>query len=469
MGGAVKQCRVGFAHQGRLLLRDRRLAWLLAAVLLSAIVMLAVGMATERAEARAVATAKAEEARVWAALPPGNPHAAAHFGRYAFREPGPLAPLDRGLSDALGTAVRLEGHQQNVATGRRIDGGGTLDGFARLDAAAVVALLGPLLLILAGFATFSGETVRALLRQEIAAGARPGATLAGRVAALALLTPILAAPLAVAGALLGAGVARVALLVGGHLLYLLTFLSLTLAASAWFRTPRAALATLLAFWAAATLVLPRVAPALAEALHPTISAAAMEAAITDEVLGGGGPDGQQARMERLKASLLARYKVDTVERLPINFGGVAFFEGERRSAAIYARHIATLYDGYAAQARTGRVLAALSPFLAIRPWSAALAETDMAAHRRMLDQAEAWRYRTVQALNRDIILHRPAAVEDYRADVDGITRGIEPTFTPEPLRDTLARQWPDLGVLLAWTAAAGALLWLALRRRIARP
>lgn len=463
------QWRVGFAHQGRLLLRDRQLAWLLGGVLLSAVVMLAVGIATERAMAREAAAAKAEEARVWAALPPGNPHAAAHFGRYAFREPGPLAPLDRGLSDALGVAVRLEGHQQNVATGRRIDGGGTLDGFARLDAAGVVALLGPLLLILAGFATFSGETVRALLRQEIAAGARPGATLAGRVAALVLLAPILAAPLAVAGALLDAGVVRVTLLAGGHLLYLLTFLLLTLAASAWFQTPRAALAVLLAFWASATLVLPRVAPALGEALHPTISAAAMEAAITDEVLGGGERDGQQARMERLKASLLARYKVDGVEQLPINFGGVAFFEGERLSAAIYARHMAAVHDGYAAQARTGRALAVLSPFLAIRPWSAALAETDMAAHRRMLEQAEAWRYRTVQALNRDIILHRPAAVDDYRANVHGITRGIEPTFTPEPLRDTLARQWPDLAVLLAWTGAAGGLLWLALRRRMARP
>lgn len=472
MRGGDGQWRLGVAHQLRLLTRDHRIVLLVGMVMLltaAALAAVAVGNAGIDRESMA---ARAAEARTWAALPRGNPHAAAHFGRYAFKPVSALAAIDRGMLDSLGVAVRLESHSQNPATLRPMDGGTVLADFARLDPATMVELLGPLLLILAAVATFAGPNADALLRQEVGAGARPSAMLLGRLIGLAILVPLLVAPVLLGGALVAgtAGLTRLALLALGLCVYLLGFLGLTLGASAWFGAARPALIAMLGFWAGGTLVLPRVAPAIAEAVRPTLSAAALEAAATEEVLKGGpeAPGTSDARMSRLKATMLARYHVRTVERLPIDFGGVAFFEGETLSSAIYARHMAALYNGYAAQALVQRALAFASPLLAIRPWSAALAGTDLAAHRHFLVEAEAYRYRYVQALNRDIILHRQTSDGDYLADIPVITRSVSLQPTSEPLKVVLARQWPDLAILICWAAASIALAVAALGHRTRR-
>lgn len=88
----------------------------------------------------------------------------------------------------------------------------------------------------------------------------------------------------------------------------------------------------------------------------------------------------------------------------------------------------------------------------------------MEAHRHFLAQAEAYRYETVQALNRDIKLNRKPGMREYASDVAAITRGIVFAPRPLPLSELLPRTALPFALLLAWLGAALALMRLAARR-----
>lgn len=470
MAGALVPVIAG--QQWRLLLRDRRLAVLPAALVLVLCTVALAAAALKGSQERERRAAETEEAHVWESQGLANPHGAAHFGRYVFKPTSPLAVVDPGLLPQLGTALKLEAHANNPARNRGIDGGTALDRFGVLSPAAMLQVLAPLLIILAGFSAFSGERARGLLRQELAAGVAPAALMAGRLAGLAVLVVLLlAAATTVAGfALMAAGggsadFTALLWMVLGYSLYLFTFAALTLAASAAFASARSVLVVLLAFWAMSTLFVPRIAPAIAEAAVPTATGPAFEAAVTQEVREGpSGHDPQDARLERLRRATMQRYGVTRIEDLPIDFNGVALFEGEALSTAIYRRHFAALYDGYDRQAAVQRRLAMLSPLQAVRPWSAALAGSDQHAHRRFLEQADRFRSGLVQQLNTAII-HRPrGGTGPYLADVAAITRDARFTATTPPLREALARHGVDLAILMAWAGFATMLAFAAARR-----
>ncbi len=467
-------------QQWRLLVRDRRLSLLGLALLLVFATAAMTSAAMHGAHEAERAAAQAEEIQVWERQGAANPHGAAHFGRYVYKPVSPLAAIDPGLLPQLGASLFLEAHAQNPARGRAIDGGTALDRFAGLSPAAMLQILAPLLVILAGFATFAGERARSLLRQELAAGVRPTALIGGRLGGLAGIVAVLLLIVATVG---GAGLsiaggspatfAALSWMLLGYALYLITFAALTLAASAALASARTALVVLLAFWAMATLFVPRIAPAFAEATAPTLSGPAFEAAVTKEVREGpSGHDPRDARLERLKIDTMKRYGVTRLEDLPIDFGGISLFHGEALSTSIYRRYFAGLYDGYDRQARVQRMFAVISPLQAIRPWSAALAASDQHAHRRFLEQAEEFRYGVIQRLNRDIVRNRKpspagATTAPYLADVAAITRGM--AFSPRSpdLHETLVRHRVDLIVLAAWALCAVALAFAA-GRRLAR-
>jgi hypothetical protein len=82
----------------------------------------------------------------------------------------------------------------------------------------------------------------------------------------------------------------------------------------------------------------------------------------------------------------------------------------------------------------------LSPYQAIRPWSAALAQSDQHAHRRFLEQADGFRYDLVQRLNRALI-HRPLGGKGpYMTDVAAVTR--DTSFVARP---GCAKRWRGTG------------------------
>lgn len=470
MAGALVSVVAG--QQWHLLVRDRRLALLGLALLLVLCTATMTGVALHGAREAERQAAQSEEAQVWAMQGPTNPHGAAHFGRYVFKPLSPLAVIDPGLLPQLGTSLRLEAHANNPAHNRAIDGGTALDRFAGLSPATMLQVLAPLLIILAGFAAFSGERARGLLRQELAAGVAPTVLMAGRLAGLAVTVLLLLvfATMTSLGALWLAGglagqFAPLFWMMPGYGLYLFAFAALTLAASAAFASARTSLVVMLAFWSLATLFVPRIAPSIAEAAAPTLSGPAFEAAVAREVMEGpSGHDPRDARLERLRQDTMRRYGVKKLKDLPVDFNGISLLHGEALSSAIYRRRFAALYDGYDRQAAIQRAFAILSPYQAVRPWSAAIAQSDQHAHRRFLEQADGFRYDLVQQLNRALI-HRPLGGEGpYMTDVVAVTRDTKFVARPLGLSESLTRHWIDLAILAGWAVFATLAAFAAARR-----
>lgn len=453
-------------HQWRLLLRDNRVRAFALVLFAATAAAFASGVASyQRWTAEREAAVQAD-ADAWRTLGVTNPHNAAHFGRYAFKPISVLSAFDPGLLDHLGTVVRLEAHRQHAASGLPTDAGTALTSFAPFTVAAALQIFAPVLLILAAFATFSGDAARQLLRQELAAGVNPRTLMFGRMLALSTGVAALLLVLGTVGAALlspaglGAGAfLRLALMLAGYALHLLAILAVALAVSARCRSARTSLASLLGFWLITALVVPRLAPALAASRHPAPSAPQFQDEVAETIdarLDAGDP--QQSRADKWRALALEKYGVGRIEDLPVNFTGFVLEQGEDFSTEAYRRHFAELQCIHSQQERMQRVFSLLAPVIALKGWSAALAGTDFAAHQRFLTAAEDHRYELVQALNRDVLHHRPTSSEraaPYETDVARITGHIGNFEAPSvDLGETWQRAWPHLLILAGWLAVA---------------
>ncbi|MBP7339235.1 DUF3526 domain-containing protein [Niveispirillum sp.] len=459
-------------HQLLLMERDTRLRWLCLALLMLAVASLVTGAARQQAQTAERQAAAVTDEEIWDALGPVNPHGAAHTGRNLYAPLSPLAAFDPGLSNYLGISVRAEAHTRNPARDRPMEGGTSITRFAGFSPAWALQVVVPLLIILSGFTIFSGERACERLRQELGAGASGPALMFGRfiglgTAAIGLLGIFMAAGIV---ALLSIGApadAFLALLAmgGGYALYLLVHAGLTVSISALLPSARSALVVLLGLWACTTLLLPRIAPAMAERLYPTPSAPAFENAVTDEAKNGiSGHDPYDARLNAVKADLMQQHGVTRIEDLPFNFEGVALQFGEGNTSETYNRHYEALFATYHRQNQTQRLFSLISPTLAMIPWSRAMAGTDVAAHRLFLHDAEKYRFALIQALNDDIRRNKPKDGGIYRTDVSALAEGVR--FTPRLVitADAWRDQAPSLAILAVWLAACLAFArWAATR------
>ena len=385
-----------------------------------------------------------------------NPHAAAHYGLYVFKPKPTLSFLDPGVDPYTGVSVYLEAHRRNEARDRPARDATTLQRFGDLTAATVLQQLMPLLVIFLAFPAIAGEREQGTLRQVLSLGVRPADLLAGKAlgvaAALGLtLTPALvlvAGLLAVGGDGAGRTWAEALLLGLGYLAYLGVFLAASLLVSARASSSRGALVVLLGFWVVNAMVAPRLATDVARRAVPTPSSAEFDAAIRRDLRGGlSGHNPEDRRLDRLKRELLAKYRVESVEKLPINFQGVALQAGEDHSNAIFDRHFGALWDRFGSQDGIRRALGLALPALAIRDLSMGLAGTDNRHARDFAEAAEAHRRDLVRALNADLAEHGADLGFMYQAGPD-LWRSM-PRFRYEP---------PGL----ANDLRAGRLAWLSL-------
>lgn len=453
--------------------RDRRLVL---ATVLTALLALAAVFATyarladyQRDRAAAAATERAS----WLAQGPRDPHAAAHFAQWAFRPLAAPALLDPGAAPHAGSAVWMEAHARNPAAFRAAeDRVGALD-LGEFSAAWVLQTLAPLLLLVLAAGTVARERERGTLRLMLASGA-PGRLLVhGKAVGLLRVAAPIAAPLllaAVAAVTLAPGrlgadeIARAGLWCLTHAALLAIAVLVGVAVSARTRSTAAALATVVGLWVVAVPLAPRVAASLADAVHPLPSGERFWAAAQAEYRDGvGGSGNAEQRTAALKATLLQRYGVATVEELPISFRGASLDAGERFGNAIYERRWAVLHAQEDGQRRIMRLASIITPLIAVQNLSAALAGTDNLHQRDFAEQAERERQRVVNALNRDVTVNG-AGRPGYRAD-DRMWRALDGfEVRPVPVERALSAVWPDALILLGWLLVAGLLVRHAGRR-----
>jgi ABC-2 type transport system permease protein len=407
----------------------------------------------------------------WNAQPDRHPHRVVHYGHYIFRPLSPLAFFDFGVDPYTGHTLFLEGHRQNSANFSDAGQSSVLLRFGQLTPAFVVQTLTPLVIVFLAFGSVARERERGQVRLLIAQGLPGSALLAGKLASHAAVALLLVAPALAALALIGIADPSVgphaAWMAGGYVVYVVVWALAAVLVSA--ATPRArdALLVLVGAWIVTVILLPRVMPDVATAQVPRPTRIETEVAIHKELAAFGdshNPDDPHYKEFRRK--VLAKYGVSRIEDLPVNYGGLVIEEGERLTSALFVRHMHEEFERQQEQAAIVAAAQFVSPVLALRRLSNALAGTDRASHERFLLEGEAYRYRMIQALN---ALH--VSEVRYQDDRDQrISKSFFqrlPRFVHEPIGlPTVVEQHvrPALAVFALWLAVlVGGAWWLARR------
>jgi ABC-2 type transport system permease protein len=185
-----------------------------------------------------------------------------------------------------------------------------------------------------------------------------------------------------------------------YFLFYVTLCFLTIIVSALSKSSRDALIKLLGIWLFFVILLPKTTQAIGNYLYPSPSKVAFEAAIEQDIIKQGdshNPDDQHYKA--IKDSLLVAHNVDSVQKLPFNYGGFIMGEGERLSAVTYQRHLKELLSIYENQNKLNRITAFINPYTAIRNISMSLAATDFLSYVHFQNEAEDYRYSLAQTMN----------------------------------------------------------------------
>ena len=399
--------------------------------------------------------------------PDRHPHRMVHYGHYVFRSPAPLAALDPGVDPYTGTVMFLEGHRQNSATFSPSYDGAQAGPFAQLTPALAYQLLIPLVLIVVGFGAISREREAGTDRQLVTSGVSPVSIWLGKTAALAGVGALLLLPLLLGVVFSGAvPIVSVAFFLG-YALYLLIWVLMISAASAWCKRPSTSLLVLLSVWIGLSVLAPRLVASAANVVIPTVSQieSDMDVLVSLREL-GDGHNASDPAFNQLRANLLEQYDVETVDELPINFRGMVAMTSEAELTEVLNEFAEKRMSEQAAQANFVRNLSFVSPFIALQSTSMSAAGSDVRTHHRFLREAEAARFDFVQGLNKAHVeelsyaddMNRNASEEASRkARISAENWRIlqDFTFEPDPAGERIARVLPTMTVLLAWAIGMG--------------
>ncbi|MEQ9447258.1 MAG: ABC transporter permease subunit, partial [Rhodospirillaceae bacterium] len=367
--------------------RDGRIKW--SAGILAVMLLTALGTAGQRFADISVERTSAQEVvnAQFAAQGEKNPHAAAHYGLYAFKPVTPLSFFDTGIGSYTGVSVWLEAHNQNDAEGEPARDATAIARFGELTAAFTLQMLLPLLVILLAFPAFAGEREAGTLRQVLSMQVSPVQLLFGKALGASAALSVFIGPILIFGlvglaftpdgaAYFGHGLILMAI----YIIYALIFLFLTLAVSANVRTAQAALVIMVGFWAVSSFVLPRAASDLSRLLYPTPTAVAFKKDIEEATQSGLDGVSPAAAIAQRQEQTLALYNANTVEELPINFQGIIFDLQEKMGNEIFDKFYGDLHATFAKQTGLHQTFSVGSPRMAVQLASMELSGTSLTSH-----------------------------------------------------------------------------------------
>lgn len=345
----------------------------------------------------------------WENNPDKHPHRMAHFGSFAFRVKYPLSIFDFGLESFTGNAVFLEAHKQNTINFSEASFSTGLLRFGEISLAMILQIILPLAIVFLGFTAVSSDRENGTLKVVLTQGARWTEILIGKslglmAIAFLILIPVFALTLifmiASENAIDTDLFSRYTLTIVTYVIFLAIICLMTVAVSARSATSKSALLKLLALWLVLAVILPRTMQALGSYFYSAPSKIEFETAIEEDVLKEGdshNPD--DPHYKHLRDSVLAVHKVDSVEKLPFNYGGFVGREGEKISANIYNVHLKSLLTIYDRQNSLTKATSFINPFSAIRNVSMALSGTDFQSYKVFQNEAEGYRYLLAQQMN----------------------------------------------------------------------
>lgn len=436
-----------------------------------AVAMIALLAAAAALSAQRIATfereriaAEAVDNEVWNSQGERNPHAAAHFARYAFKPIPRLAAFDPGVIDHAGIALWMEAHYQNPAVFRRAEDLGDAGRMAALSPAWTLQVAAPLFIFLILFSAVAGEREAGTLRQMATTGARPGAVLTGKLLGAGIALSIILIPgLILSLWMIGAADAQPVLQDGGirtiglifaYGLFIAAVGASAIGVSALFKEKRNALIVLVGLWAASFVMLPRLASGTAGALYPQPDATALS---TELAAASSGARGDEAYQQKIRESILAEYGVETLEELPINYGAYSLQMSEEYAHPIFEAMYERLDNIHDNQESVLRIASLMSPVMALQKLSAGLAGADRLHQNAFAAGAEVHRRKSVKLLNDDL-MNNGAGQSRYAAD-ETLWRQVENFSYAPPRFSRIASDYAFSIVVLGIYAFGG--FWFA--------
>lgn len=455
----------------RELTRDGRLLWAGGLVVMLMLVALAAGWHRQVQVNSERSAGQALDYDAWLHQGHRHPHDGAEQGMHVFKPEPPLAVFDPGIGPFVGSTVWLQAHRQSEVKFRPAQDATGLQRFGELSPAWLLQVLLPLLIIVIGFNSVSGERERGTLRQLLSLGVPTRSLLLGKATALASCAGVLIVPVGVAFAAfvvarLPTGerldvVYRIGWLAAGYGLYLGFFVFLTLAVSALVRSSRAALVLLLGFWVAATLIAPRTASEAVNLLYPTPSRLAFD----DHLSHGIAEAARKAWADHF--GVQSRWDAS----LPLSKWGAALKIDDDAGYGALDENFGALWDTFERQQRAQEWVGLVAPVVALRGFSMGLAGTDFSQHRDFSTAAEGQRRKIQDIVSEDLIEHADRlgnAHFTYKAGPELWASVPQFKYELPPASFALARHWASLVLLTIMFCFSIAFAQYALARPLMR-
>lgn len=346
----------------------------------------------------------------WEAQPDKHPHRMSHYGYLAFRPKHELSFFDFGIESFAGVSIFLEAHKQNTVNFSEASFSSGMLRFGEMSVAMVLQVLVPLLIFFLGYASIAAERESGTLRILLCQGVSWKEILAGKVAGIIGVTFILFIPVICVtlilwwilsnGQVAADTVYRLIMLITAYIFYFIVCAAISVLCSAFHKTAKGALTTLIVVWIIFVIVLPKVTQAVGMSLYTSPARVEFEDHLKQDIKDiGNSHNPDDSHFKELKAQILKDYNVKTISELPFNYNGYIMEMGERNSSGIFNKHYDQLIEKFSKQNSFTQYIGYFNPYLAIKNISMALTGADFANYIDFQRQAENYRYLVVQTMN----------------------------------------------------------------------
>jgi len=342
----------------------------------------------------------------WDAMEPTNPHGAAHYGSYAFKPNTVLNSMDEGINAVTGNVLRLEGHTQNDLVYSEASQSLLISKFGKLKPSLLFQFIIPLFIIFLAFNTYTKERESGRIKLLLIQGLNLKKILFSKIFSIWLIgitllffatfiQIIFSSIIYDTNTLL-----RLLALVSSYAIYYLIITTLTVLLSFVFKSSTSSLTLTIAIWVMWSIFLPKIVGNAVENISPLPTRIEFQKAMNEDRskgIDGHNPTGE--REKKMEKETLAKYKVDSLSQLPINFDGLVMQADEEYGNMVWDKHFGKLYAQLEAQKKNYQRSGIVNPFSSLQNMSMASAGTDMFHHLEFLKQAESYRRIFIKTLN----------------------------------------------------------------------
>ena len=360
--------------------------------------------------------AKDHVRKQWDEMRTSNPHQAAHFGSYAFKESTILNSIDEGVNSVTGNVLRLEGHEQNDVMFSEASQSLMISKLGKLKPSLIFQFLIPLFLIFLSFNSYSKERESGRLKLLLVQGISLKKLVFAKIYSIwligfCLLFITLIIQFIFNSSLLDSDtIFRLILLIISYNIYYLIIINLSVAVSLLFKNSTSALSLTIVVWFMWSVFFPKIIGNTLESMHPLPTRVEFQESMTeDRKKGIDGHSPMHNHVEELKKATLLKYNVDSLSQLPINFRGIIMQADEEYGNMVWDKHFGNLYDQLKSQKQKYQISGFLNPFSSLQNLSMGFSGTDMYHHLNFLSQGEKYRRDFIKILNEKF-------TETYSAD-----------------------------------------------------